>query len=210
MNDKIIILASSSQDRKNLFDRIKIPYKIIISNYEEIEDPTMQAESLTIYLAEGKMKAVLDKILKDPNYYEIREKSYFIIAADTLVECSGETLSKTNNKNRAFEILSKLSGKIHKLITGVVIYDSDSRAVSRFYDSTTVKFLNLTESDIWNYLNNCNEWQGRAGSYSLQERASLFVETIEGSPSNVIGLPMNKIYKELKRFGLDLLSISKI
>lgn len=209
MNDKIIILASSSQDRKNLLDRIKIPYKIIISNYEEIEDPTLQAESLTIYLAEGKMKAVLDKISKDPKYCEISGKSYFIIAADTLVECSGETLSKTNDKNRAFEILSKLSGKIHKLITGVVIYDSDSRSVSKFYDSTTVKFLNLTESDIWNYINNCNEWQGRAGSYSLQERASLFVETIEGSPSNVIGLPMNKIYKELKRFGLDLLTISK-
>lgn len=208
MNDKLIILASASKDRRILLDSIKIPYSIIVSDYEEVEDPYTPAEKLTTILAEGKMNAVLDKISKESRYSEVKKRSHIIIAADTLVECSGEDIAKARDKEHAFEILSKLSGKKHKLITGVCIYDSDSKSIVRFHDSTTVKFANLTPDDIWNYINNCNEWQGRAGAYSLQERASLFIETIEGSPSNVIGLPMNMIYKELKRLGVDLLKYS--
>ena len=66
------------------------------------------------------------------------------------------------------------------------------------HDSTSVKFLDLTDTEIWGYIKT-GEWQGRAGAYSMRERASLFIESIQGSSSNVIGLPMNKMYQILKK-----------
>ncbi|MHA1729483.1 MAG: Maf family protein, partial [Promethearchaeota archaeon] len=108
----------------------------------------------------------------------------------------------------ASKILQILSGNVHKLITGVAIYDSESENSDEFFDLTEVKFAKLDPDEIEMYLSNSDEYKNRAGAYSLSEQAGLFIERINGSPSNVIGLPMDKIYSTLKKFGINLLKIS--
>jgi len=93
------------------------------------------------------------------------------------------------------------------LITGFAITDTDKPKIIVDYDITSVKFLSLSENDIRDYIKS-NEWKGRAGAYSIRERASLFIKSVNGSISNVIGLPMQKIYVILKNeFNLNLLGL---
>ncbi len=202
ISNKTIILASGSRDRKEIFEKSGIPFRIIVSNYEEKydENENLSPEELVIYLAKGKLETVKKKVKKP---------SYIIISADTIVDFNGNILGKAKNKEEAFRTLKLLSGKKHNLITGVCIYDSESDVTEEIYDKTIVEFVNLDDSEIWNYINHSNEYIGRAGAYSLRERAGFFIKSIEGSPSNVIGLPINLIYQVLKKFGVNLLEIPK-
>jgi len=95
-------------------------------------------------------------------------------------------------------------GKAHHLITGIAISDTDDPKIILDHDITSVEFLTLSDAEIDNYVKT-NEWKGRAGAYSINDKASLFISKINGSSSNVIGLPMHKIYEILKTdFGLSL------
>ena len=99
------------------------------------------------------------------------------------------------------------SNKTHNLVTGFAITETNKPKLIVDYDITSVKFLNLSENDIRDYIKS-EEWKGRAGAYSIRERASLFIEAVNGSISNVIGLPMQKIYAILKNeFSLNLLGL---
>ena len=127
-----------------------------------------------------------------------------IIAADTIVECDGDIIGKANNKREAFEILKKLEGKAHNLITGIAITETNNPKIIVDSDTTVVEFLNLTSEEIEDYMKT-NEWVGRAGAYSIRDKASFFINKINGSTSNVIGLPMHKIYHIMRNeFGLNL------
>ena len=115
-------------------------------------------------------------------------------------------IGKAADKDHAIRLLTAFSGNTHELLTAVSVYDSESNDSVEFVDSTRVKFSDLSAAQIKGYVNNSDEWQGRAGAYSLRERASLFIEKIDGSPSNVIGLPIDKLYPVLLKFGVDLLA----
>ena len=130
---------------------------------------------------------------------------HVIIAADTIVELDGEVIGKALNEEEAFKILKKLSGRTHNLITGIAITETFNPKQIFSHDTTKVKFLDLSDEDIKEYIKS-GEWKGRAGCYSFREKAGLFAESIEGSTSNVIGLPLHKIYEILKvKFNLNLL-----
>ena len=204
---KTLILASGSQDRKILLENIGIPFEIIISGYDEDDSRSdLSHHELVVYLAKGKFQAVRDKINNGNEYIRIKKLNYVIIAADTVVSFKGRVIGKPSDKKAAYRILRSISGKIHKLITGVVMYDSEEDKTVEFYDSTDVKMAELTDIEIENYLTNCSEYKNRAGAYSLSERAGLFIENIQGSPSNVIGLPMEKVYQQLKEFEINILT----
>ncbi|MHA1341974.1 MAG: nucleoside triphosphate pyrophosphatase [Promethearchaeota archaeon] len=212
MQIKNIILASGSRDRKNLLENLKINFKVIISDFEEYVDENLEPEQLAVILAEGKLNSVLKKIqvlkeLEEWKYFF--NNDYIIIAADTIVEYNSEIIGKAKNKDDAFKILKKLSGNSHYLITGFVVFDSESQKIIKDFAKTEVVFNKLSDEDIWNYINNSTEYQNRAGAYSLRERASLFIKEIKGSPSNVIGLPLEKIYSILKKFNLDILQLKE-
>ena len=132
---------------------------------------------------------------------------FIIIAADTVVDFKGEILGKAKNVSHANRTLKKLMGKTHALTTGVVIYDSESETSIEYIDITEVRFSYLSDEEINDYITFSDEYKWRAGSYSMFDRASVFIESISGSPSNVIGLPMDFVYKELKKFGVNLLKI---
>ena len=197
-----IVLASKSLDRRKLFNLAKMDFEVLETNIDEekfkskINDPIQ----LVCQLAEKKL-SLAKKILEQKN------KDAVIIAADTVVECNNEIIGKAKNENHAFKILKKLSNSTHNLVTGFAITETNNPKLIVDYDITSVKFLDLSEDDIREYIKS-EEWKGRAGAYSIRERASLFIESVNGSISNVIGLPMQKIYVILKNeFSLNLLGI---
>ena len=197
---KTIILASKSVDRKELFEYAGIPVEVLSTNIDEdiykakISNPI----ELVKQLAKAKALAAKELLIS-------MNKNSIIIAADTIVEFKGEIIGKAVKETQAFQILRKLAGNRHNLITGIAITELKGRKLITDYDSTAVNFLNLSNDNIWSYIKS-GEWKGRAGCYSLRERASLFVDSIKGSSSNVIGLPMKKIYEILKNeFNLNLL-----
>ncbi|MFW9867715.1 MAG: Maf family protein [Candidatus Thorarchaeota archaeon] len=199
---KKIILASKSPDRKKILEDLGIPFEIYITNVNEemykgeITDPI----ELAMKLAETKA------IEAKKNLEELNQDA-IIIGADTIVEVKGEIIGKAFNEEGAFNIIKKLRGKTHNLITGIAITESNQSKLIIDYDLTTVEFLYLSEDEIWHYINT-NEWKGRAGAYSIMDRASLFINRIIGSTSNVIGLPMHKINKILKsEFEINLIQI---
>ena len=197
-----IVLASKSLDRRKLFNLAKMDFEVLETNVDEEQFKTEINDPIQLVKKLAEEKAKSAKItLKSNNTDAI------IIAADTVVECNNEIIGKAKNENNAFDILKKLSNNTHNLITGFAITDTNKPKIIVDYDITVVKFLNLSEDDIREYIKS-EEWKGRAGAYSIRERASLFIESVNGSISNVIGLPMQKIYVILKNeFSLNLLGI---
>lgn len=197
-----IILASQSRDRKKLFERIMIPFEIRVSSLneekfkKEIDNPIKLVKVLAKEKAKN-VKATLNG-----------KQDSLIIAADTIVEYKNQIIGKPKNRDDAFKILKKLMGSHHNLITGIGIAHSTEGDIITDYDITKVKFAGLSDEEIWEYIAT-EEWKGRAGAYSIRDRASLFIERIEGSPSNVIGFPMYKLYSLINdQFNINLLSLS--
>lgn len=187
-----IILASKSPDRKKIFEDLGIPFKIYITNVNE----DMYKREITDPIKLVKKLAEV-KALDAKKNQEKMNQDAVIIGADTIVELEGEIIGKAFNEEEAFNIIKKLTGKVHNLITGIAITESYTSKIIIDSDITTVEFLHLSDEEIWHYITT-NEWKGRAGAYSIMDKASLFINKIIGSTSNVIGLPMHKIYKILK------------
>lgn len=196
---KKIILASKSIDRSEIFKRAGIPFDVFVTNINEEKFKTKfsNAVELVKELAKAKMLFTQNELMK-------KKIDAIIIAADTIVVLKGEIIGKAYNEEEAFKILKKLVGVSHKLITGIAITEIQNPKIIIESDTTIVEFLQLSDEEIWQYIKS-NEWKGRAGAYSIRDKASLFIRKINGSSSNVIGLPMHKLYEILKKeFGLNL------
>ncbi|MBN1214974.1 MAG: septum formation protein Maf [Candidatus Lokiarchaeota archaeon] len=196
-----LILASKSTDRKEIFKTMDINIKYIDSDINEeifkakIKDPI----KLVKKLAHVKVLNVIDKIQSIYN-------DAIIIGADTIVELEGEIIGKPLDEDDAIRILGKLSGKKHNIFTGISILRLPERKNIIDYDKTEVEFLSLSDDEIDLYIQT-QEWKGKAGAYSLREKAGLFIKSIKGSHSNILGLPMQKLYKILiNEFNINLLS----
>jgi septum formation protein len=194
-----IVLASKSIDRSELLNRIGIPFEVLVSDIDEekfkkrISDPILLVKEL----AKAKLLYVKEKLL-------MKNSQALIIAADTVVELNGVIIGKAKNPEEAFKIIKNLVGKTHNLITGIAITKTDDPKIVVDYDTTSVEFITLSDAEIENYVKT-NEWKGRAGAYSINDKASLFISKISGSSSNVTGLPMHKVYEIIKTdFGLSL------
>jgi len=199
---KDIVLASQSIDRSELLKNAKIPFEIAITNVNEeeykkrIKDPI----KLVIELAKAKVLDVKNKLKIDS----------IVIAADTVIELNGEIIGKASDESDAFNILKKLNNKAHNLITGIAITETNNPKIIYDHNITIVEFLNLSDEELWNYVKT-EEWKGRAGAYSIKDKASFFIRIIKGSPTNVIGLPMHRIFEILKNeFGINLLNIKNV
>ncbi|MFX1312173.1 MAG: Maf family protein [Promethearchaeota archaeon] len=200
---KKLILASKSVDRTWILKQAGISFEVIAPNINEeeykmkISDPIELSKSL----AEAKAISVKNLLVNE-------DIDFIIIAADTIVEINGTIIGKAKNETEAFEILKKLVGKSHNLITGIAICESSTSKIIVDYDITSVEFLALSEEEIAGYIKT-NEWKGRAGAYSIRDKASLFINKINGSSSNVIGLPMQKLYRILKeKFFINLFQVN--
>ena len=199
---KRIILASKSVDRSKILNRLNISFETLNTNINESDYKDQYSDPIDLVKELAKVKALKAKELLSRD-----EIGAIIIAADTIVERDGKIIGKAQNDIIAFQILKSLANRSHNLITGIAITNLDDTKIVVDYDITVVTFLDLSDDDIRNYLKS-EEWKGRAGAYSIMDRASLFIKEIRGSPSNVIGLPMQKIYKILKsEFNLNLFEL---
>ncbi|MGB5910749.1 MAG: nucleoside triphosphate pyrophosphatase [Promethearchaeia archaeon] len=200
---KKIILASKSIDRCEILKRAKIPFDTMVANINENEfkEKISNPIQLVKELAKAKVLYVKKKVLKK-NFDAI------IIGADTIVEFNGEIIGKANNEDQAFHILQRLQNKPHILLTGLAITETFFQKVIVDYECTVVYFAHLSDQEIWAYIKS-GEWKGRAGAYSIRDKASLIVKSIEGSFSNVVGLPLFKIHEILKKeFNFNLFEIN--
>ena len=199
---KKIILASKSIDRSEILNKLNISFETLNTNINESDYKDKFSNPIDLVKELAKAKALKAKeLLKNESMEAI------IIAADTIVELNGKIIGKAQNETEAFQILKSLTNCSHNLITGIALTDIDDPKIIVDYDITVVTFLDLSDDDIRNYIE-IEEWKGRAGAYSIMDRASLFIKEIRGSPSNVIGLPMQKIFKILRsEFNLNLFEL---
>lgn len=186
LNKYNIILGSQSPRRQQFLKELNIPFEIKTSDAEENYPKELVANEITEFLA--KQKA--DNIRVGNNE--------LLITSDTIVWFNNQALGKPTDKKEAFNILSSLSGNSHKVITSVCITTEQKTKV--FTVTTTVHFDELDNDEINFYIQHYNPFD-KAGSYGIQEWIGLIgISKIEGSYTNVVGLPTNRLYKELKNF----------
>lgn len=182
-----LILGSQSPRRKELLQWTFIPFKIVTSDIEEVSDKTDVAE-LVQDLAYQKAKHVYDKVISDYN-------NPVVLGADTIVVLGDEVLGKPKDREEAQNTLLKLMGKSHDVLTGVCLFHQGG--VETFYDKTKVYFDEISDELLELYLDT-GESMDKAGSYGIQGAALGFIGRLEGSYSNVVGLPVNLVLKKIK------------
>ncbi len=181
-----IILGSKSPRRQQFLKDLRIPFESRTIDTEEIYPEHLKAEEITEFLAALKSKAIH---LKD---------NELLITADTIVWADGKALEKPTNKEAAFDMLKSLSNHHHQVITSICLASTHKTKV--ITDKTTVYFNELSDDEINFYIDNYQPFD-KAGSYGIQEWIGFIgVSKINGSYSNVVGLPVSKLYNELKNF----------
>lgn len=188
-----LILASASPRRQELLSLMKIPYEVVIAEINEDSKKNEKPKQLVIRLSKEKAIASKKKILN-------RKTNSTILAADTIVTCKKKILGKPKDLTEAKKTLAFLSNKTHKVITGVTLILPNNQLKS-FSVITKIKFRPINMEEINSYLQ-FDEWQDAAGSYKIQENGKILIETIKGSLTNVIGLPIEKVVKKLKENGI--------
>ena len=184
LNDLNIYLASSSPRRKAVFDFLGLKYQILKLSIEEQSDHE--------YPLDYCFDIVRDK-LKAAKKMVINPLDHCVIVADTVVCLGKEKLGKPKDRNSALDMLVKLSGRTHKVITGVgYSINGEDRF---FHDETEVEFMRL-DSKMINYFLDKNTYKDKAGSYGIQSEECFFVSKVIGSFSNVIGFPLEKFREE--------------
>lgn len=184
-----ILLASHSPRRRELLSQLRVPFNVIgLSDIDESYPTTMKKEEVPLYLANKKADAYA------PN---LRETD-LLITADTLVILGDRILGKPKDRDEAIEMLTSLSGKTHRVVSGVCVTTLKRRIT--FSAVTEVKFCDLDCRDIQYYVDNFQPYD-KAGAYGIQEWIGyVAVEWIRGSYYNVMGLPVHQLYEELKHF----------
>jgi septum formation protein len=185
-----LILASGSPRRQQFFKDLDLDFEIRLKETEEIYPDKLKAGEITEFLAKLKASVFVD---------ELKEND-ILVTSDTTVWLENEALGKPIDFDDAFNMLTKMSGKTHTVYTSVCIKTKVSEIV--FTDETKVTFKNLSTEEITYYLQNYQPYD-KAGSYGIQEWIGLVaIEKMEGSYTNVVGLPTSKLYQEL--FNLKL------
>ena len=160
-------------------------------------------ESLSKYmadLAEEKVKTLLAG--------EKNASARWIVSADTIVAIESDKMGKPEGREEAEQFLRRLSGREHEVITGVAVHSpNEGGSILSASEVTVVKVKKLLDEEIDWYLYTC-EWDGAAGGYRIQERGGMFVEYIEGSYSNVMGLPIHTFYGMLRALNYPLFNYS--
>jgi len=183
-----LVLASHSPRRKRLLGQIALPFRSLPSHVEENQVPG-EPPVKAVVLAEKKAKAVYPK-----------SKHRWILGADTLVVIGERILGKPGDQEEVHAMLSLLSGKEHEVITGFCVLDPSGKVARAEAVTTLVKMKPLSEEEIKAYIST-GEPFGKAGSYAIQGIGAFMVESISGSYTNVVGLPLCALIKSLLASG---------
>lgn len=196
--EKKLILASTSPRRREILKKIGIQFEIIPSDYEEvIESPEFSYEKIE-NLAFNKAKSVYDKIKWSPEH-----TNSIVLSADTVVVLDNLILGKPKDKNDAIAMIKKLSGRKHSVVTSMCTITVENFQKKIHSETSIVEFKDLSDSLIKNYVKNFNPVD-KAGSYGIQELPEGFVQSVEGSFENIMGLCPNVAKSILKDIFINL------
>ena len=210
-----LVLASASPRRRELLSQIGLEFTVMPSTKEE-NAKTTEAGALVQELSRQKAVDIWEQLsggqgqnpdadqeqiseeTQEPNLNGKRQPELLVIGADTVVCCEGKILGKPHSREAAAEMLTALQGRSHEVYTGVTLY-SQSETVT-FFECTQVEFYPMTEVEISEYIDS-KEPMDKAGAYDIQGLGARFVKGIRGDYNNVVGLPVGRLYQELKSRG---------
>lgn len=210
-----LVLASASPRRRELLSQIGLEFTVMPSTKEE-NAKTTEAGALVQELSRQKAVDIWEQLsggqgqnpdadqeqiseeTQEPNLNGKRQPELLVIGADTVVCCEGKILGKPHSREAAAEMLTALQGRSHEVYTGVTLY-SQSDTVT-FFECTQVEFYPMTEVEISEYIDS-KEPMDKAGAYGIQGLGARFVKGIRGDYNNVVGLPVGRLYQELKSHG---------
>lgn len=184
-----VILASASPRRLALLQQIGISAQVCPADFDEVSGAAVQAEDVVLANAIGKCKAVV----------KIKGDSLPVIAADTVVVAEGVILGKPLDEEDAVQMLRQLSGKTHKVLTGLAV--SHAGKLLAEVCETKVVFRDLTDEEIKQYVAT-GEPHDKAGAYGIQGKGAVLVEKIDGCYNNVVGLPLTRLQLVLAKLGV--------
>jgi septum formation protein len=187
-----IILASNSPRRRELLRQIGVPFSVAPADVDEDIMPGEAAETYATRVARDKARIAAARIHVG-----------IVIAADTIVVLDNEILGKPADSTDAARMLEKLSGRVHRVITAIVIKDAGTGRELEKSAETRVWFRNLSPVEIASYVES-GEPLDKAGAYGIQERGALLVDRIEGCYYNVVGLPLSILVELLQEIGLNI------
>lgn len=189
LNKYKIVLASNSPRRKELLSGLGVDYVVkTLPDVDETYPQGLNEEDIAKHIARGKAEA----------YREVMNDDELVITADTIVWLEGTVMGKPKDEEDAREMLRRLSGRTHQVVTGVCLTTTSMQKT--FATVTDVTFSNLTEEEIDYYVTRYRPMD-KAGSYGVQEWIGFVgVENLSGSYFNVMGLPIQRLYTELKKF----------
>jgi septum formation protein len=184
-----LILASNSPRRRELLGGLGYPYEVrVIEDIDESYPETLSGSEVASYISRAKSEAYRPTMADDE----------VVITADTIVCLDDKVLGKPADEAEAMAMLRNLSGRVHQVYTGVTIMSLERE--SSFVSRTDVTFASLTEEEILHYVTHFRPMD-KAGAYGIQEWIGYVgVERIEGSYFNVMGLPVQRLYSELKKY----------
>lgn len=191
-----IILASASPRRRELLKQIGLEYEVLVSDAEEIVSSTVPAEVVE-ELARQKAENVYAKCLQS--------EPLLIISVDTIVACDGQILGKPKDAEDAKAMLRMLQGRAHEVYTGVTFlhraHGGTKVSVHSFHEATKVHFYPMAEEEIEAYVETGDPLD-KAGAYGIQGLCARYISGIEGDYNNVVGLPVGRLYQEMKELHL--------
>lgn len=186
-NKAKMILASASPRRRELLEKAGYDFDVVASDAEEIMEADLEPAQIAMRNAEAKAADVQTHAGNDA----------IVIGADTIVVLDGTLFGKPKDAQDARRMLEELSGRSHQVVTGVCVCTQD--ASKTFFETTHVFFKELDGADIDAYIAT-GEPMDKAGAYGIQGKAGAFVDHIDGSYANVVGLPMEHLQEVLDRF----------
>jgi nucleoside triphosphate pyrophosphatase len=187
-----LILASASPRRSELLRQLGVEFKVVPSQIGEIHHEQLTALEVSRINAYRKARAVAKKF-----------PDALILGADTLVYLDGELFGKPAHLEDAYEMLQKLQGRTHHVVTALCLLQLREHRQRISFDDTAVTFRALDAVDIRRYLNQVNPLD-KAGAYAIQEKGEQIVQEIKGSYSNVVGLPTERLKLELEAWAAPL------
>ncbi len=184
-----LVLASASPRRARILRDLGVVFRVVVSHEDESLVPGEDGEAAVERLARAKALAVA------------RGESLPVLAADTEVLCDGHVLGKPRDEEDAVAMLRRLAGRAHEVVTGVcVVKDGVARSG---VERSVVRLAPMTEGELRWYAST-GEPLDKAGGYHVDGKGALFIETVEGSPSNVAGLPVRLVLRLVREAGLEL------
>ncbi|HUG54500.1 MAG TPA: Maf family protein [Vicinamibacteria bacterium] len=184
----MVVLASASPRRAQILSALGVPHQVAVADVDEAFAPGERAEAGVERLARAKAAAVAAGGLP-------------VLAADTVVVCDGVILGKPGTDEEAAAMLRRLSGRTHEVVTGVCLRRGEEARSA--HERTAVTFVELSDADVEWYVAT-GEPRDKAGAYHVDGRGAVFIARVDGSPSNVAGLPVTLVWRLARELGVGL------